>query len=1084
MKTCEEECTPTADCEFEECVKGCHCRSGFKRIDGACVAEAGCNPCGPDEVYKCGRDCEDQLCGLLDINLCLDLPCQNGCYCQDGFLRLLGICVRVDLGVSLCPCAAQGQEFGCKSDCSQSCEEIPSQCDETNCRWGCHCLDGFREQGGACVPEALCACGANETPRTGKTCEDDCSVTPAACTASSDPTGFKCFCNPGFCRGTDGTCVVRPDNIGLVNDTVNLRGTLRYSGIKCGSHEDFLTCGPSCEIDCLTIGTSCEPTDCQPGCFCRPGYVREYPGGKCISQKRCARPSCPKHEEFLFCGEAPLCQTTCENYGQACDIKRSANCPQGCYCKHGYARHPRSNQCVHVKNCPTIEYDCYNVLNTNNNNNNYLNNYPKNKTSNILNDNPKDKITSTTTKKTIPTTYSTFYPIKYPTTYPTTHTTKYTTKYPTTYPTSTTKEKTSTTPIIYPTETTTDTTTTQKVKTTTSKTKTTTTPSPTTTSTTDNPSEICSKHEEYVECGPPCEVECSNLGQNCPIPKVKCTSGCFCKPGYARDETSGLCIPQRNCPTPFCPKYEVWLPCGQAPDCQEMCSGVDISCNIRKHRGKCPSGCYCRKGYARHPTTGLCVKKRDCPVEPECSENETYQECGYRCGEVCEANSCQYEKCESGCFCSDGFVRIGGHCVPKENCAKKCPPNEEFSLCSKRCSEECNVPEKFCKKEPCVEGCFCINGYKRVGDVCVPVSNCPPPKCSKPNEVYTTCGKSCNEDCTKSWEDCTGEQCHEGCFCAKGYKRVRRRCIPEEECICPEKEEYKCGNDCDEDCNSSSTECWEQKCSNKCHCIGNYKRINGVCQPPANCQCPSNEEYTYSSKCSEECGKLRNDCTNAKKFFGCFCKANFKRINGICLPDTDCQCRQNEHYAYDCKDVDFYRSCFCQLGYKRINGVCLPEKDCLCGRNEVYSLGNDCWDNCKTKPEECKALAVYKRCNCKAGYKRIHGNCVPDSRCQCNQHEVYKYSSRCNEVCNNSTVDCTKDEYFKGCFREEGYVRRDGKCIKGTYCECGENEEYVNSNTCSEDCSKTWLDCRNVASSFTCTCIKNFKRINGNVFRM
>uniref|UniRef100_A0A1B0D7N2 TIL domain-containing protein n=2 Tax=Phlebotomus papatasi TaxID=29031 RepID=A0A1B0D7N2_PHLPP len=279
-------------------------------------------------------------------------------------------------------------------------------------------------------------------------------------------------------------------------------------------------------------------------------------------------PSCPKHEEYLFCGEAPPCQVTCENYGRSCDVKPSSYCPQGCYCKHGYARHPITNQCVHVKNCPSIEYF------------------------------PQKAVTTTTTTTTTP-----------------------------------------------------------------------------------KPEESCGKNEEYMDCGPSCQVDCSTLGQDCPKSSKKCTSGCFCKHGYVRDGPGGECIAQRNCPDRYCPKNEVWLVCGQAPACQETCDGVDYECEARKDSRVCPSGCYCRRGYVRHPTTGLCIRKRDCPSkQPQCGYNEQYQECGYRCVEQCKADSkqCKYEKCESGCFCKEGYARINGQCVPFENCAQKCPPNEQY----------------------------------------------------------------------------------------------------------------------------------------------------------------------------------------------------------------------------------------------------------------------------------------------------------------------------------------------------------------------------------------------------------------------
>uniref|UniRef100_A0A1B0D7N3 TIL domain-containing protein n=1 Tax=Phlebotomus papatasi TaxID=29031 RepID=A0A1B0D7N3_PHLPP len=362
----------------------------------------------------------------------------------------------------------------------------------------------------------------------------------------------------------------------------------------------------------------------------------------------------------------------------------------------------------------------------------------------------------------------------------------------------------------------------------------------------------------------------------------------------------------------------------------------------------------------------------------------------------------------------------------------------------------------------------------------------------KPNEVYTTCGKRCNEDCTKSKDDCLNEQCQEGCFCDKGYKRVRDRCVPEEECECPFNEVYKCGTDCDEDCGARSVDCWKKKCSNRCHCVGNYKRIDGVCQAPSQCKCPSNEEYKYGSKCSDVCGKSDSSCSNDKHYFDCFCKDNFKRVRGFCVSDTNCPCPKNEEYVYgshceeecssgpsDCKDSECYKDCFCQDGYRRVNGLCVPDSECSCGENEEYSNGNECFEDCTKTLEDCVLEPIYKRCNCKLGYKRMFGKCVPDSLCKCNENESYKYGSECEEKCSFGSTDCSQELCYKGCFCNEGYVRLDGKCVPGSNCGCGENEEYVNSNECSEDCSKTLDDCRSEPTSYGCYCARNYKRING-----
>lgn len=58
-----------------------------------------------------------------------------------------------------------------------------------------------------------------------------------------------------------------------------------------------------------------------------------------------------------------------------------------------------------------------------------------------------------------------------------------------------------------------------------------------------------SKNEEYLECAPsPCDLKCETLGQPCDIVNKKCSSKCYCKPGYARNDKD-KCIPQDECPS-------------------------------------------------------------------------------------------------------------------------------------------------------------------------------------------------------------------------------------------------------------------------------------------------------------------------------------------------------------------------------------------------------------------------------------------------------------------------------------------------------------------------------------------------------
>lgn len=65
----------------------------------------------------------------------------------------------------------------------------------------------------------------------------------------------------------------------------NARDIIRY--LSCPLFEEYLECGPTCQITCGSLGQSCPPGPCRRGCFCELGKVRSRKTGKCISQKHC-----------------------------------------------------------------------------------------------------------------------------------------------------------------------------------------------------------------------------------------------------------------------------------------------------------------------------------------------------------------------------------------------------------------------------------------------------------------------------------------------------------------------------------------------------------------------------------------------------------------------------------------------------------------------------------------------------------------------------------------------------------------------------------------------------------------------------
>ncbi|XP_055698631.1 zonadhesin-like [Phlebotomus papatasi] len=603
----------------------------------------------------------------------------------------------------------------------------------------------------------------------------------------------------------------------------------------------------------------------------------------------------------------------------------------------------------------------------------------------------------------------------------------------------------------------------------------------------------CPRYEEYHDCGSPCQVLCSNLGQECNIQNIRCPDGCYCIPGYARTSSNGPCVPQYKCPKPYCPANEVWLDCFQAPTCDRECSSLGKSCDVVG--SGCNPGCFCRTGYARHPETGKCVPTSQCPApKPECSRNEEYRSCDYRCKENCNSDYCKYEKrpCEEGCFCKSGYARVNDKCIPRSFC-KSCPTHERYLECGNSCQESCKKDVSRCRT--CERsGCFCEEGYSRIDGVCRPDSECPERQCPS-HEVFLECGSACQDNCDQN-QPCT-DQCVQGCFCEPGYARINGKCVLRSSCnVCPPHEEYlECGNACIESCYEDSSRCIPCA-SSGCFCVDGYSRINGTCRPDSECpnrQCPAHEVFLEcGSVCQDDCNpnqQCTEQCARA-----CFCEPGYARINGVCKPRNQCspQCPENEHFEQcgnTCTEScvkervncspNCYPGCYCNKGFVRMNGKCVPEKFCKkCNLNEEYlTCGNACQDLCDASATTCLDECV-EGCFCEKGFSRINGVCVPRRQCfTCGTGEEYtECGSSCLELCNRNVILCPP-VCEEGCFCASGFSRVNGQCLPNELCPtCEENEEYQScGNYCLERCGNP-LCPADLPCDSGCFCKPGFKR--------
>ncbi|XP_044255179.1 serine protease inhibitor swm-1-like [Tribolium madens] len=113
----------------------------------------------------------------------------------------------------------------------------------------------------------------------------------------------------------------------------------------CEKNEIFSTCATACPRTCGESEPKICPLYCRTGCICKDYYIRETKDGKCIPEVACKK-ECGENEIYNECGS--LCPGTCSQPVKVCEKK----CVKGCFCKEGYVLDDKTRKCVRKEDCP------------------------------------------------------------------------------------------------------------------------------------------------------------------------------------------------------------------------------------------------------------------------------------------------------------------------------------------------------------------------------------------------------------------------------------------------------------------------------------------------------------------------------------------------------------------------------------------------------------------------------------------------------------------------------------------------------------------------------------------------------------
>ncbi|VDM74472.1 unnamed protein product [Strongylus vulgaris] len=454
---------------------------------------------------------------------------------------------------------------------------------------------------------------------------------------------------------------------------------------------------------------------------------------------------------------------------------------------------------------------------------------------------------------------------------------------------------------------------------------------------------------------------------------------------------------------------------------------------------------------------------------PECSANETLNNCGNLCEGKC-ANlgkgpvPCPLICGPPACSCKNGFHRNAmGVCVTARDCPLVCGVNEEIGPCGNLCEPGCenafgeveiheraslgDKKQKFSNPKVCIEicnppACICKSNFYRKDGKCVPKSECPQPKKVNGNKygdelialsllsIYRASLVNNRVPAASIGKASTNTKTNPDSF----VNQPQLKCSANETLIL-------CGNLCEGKCENfgkGPVPCLAICESPACACKdGFFRNKEGKCVPGMDC--PSNcRQNEVINPCGSHCEPTCENAFGKHRFLTCLLRISNSNprqkyalayaihllayANLIIIAKTE-NVFHNRIAPKVCDKVCRPAACVCKPSYYRnSNGICVPQSGCGVHGGPTSTSPKAVSSGSMSGGAQTSKLSDQKKEKpLKCGKDEVFGAC--GSLCEPTCENAFGKAKICPRICNPPACIC-----------KPHYYRKDGKCVPQSDC--------------------------------------------------